>query len=172
MHVGAVLDSERIRVRLLARATGFQEKMILPLIVNCVPLSKQHLSAIERHRGLIPGALNQFEGVTLDELWRQELLYGEVRVKTSAGGEAVVAAPFLTALAGFVLAGEALKYSAGDAYRPHRLGVHGNLPTRYAESPWGSPFDAQLIDHQRWPGHECLCGGRRLALVRERYSLE
>jgi hypothetical protein len=172
MHVGPLLQSEQIRLRLIARATGFAEKMVAGLIVTSAPLTAQHLSMIERHRGLPTGSLLDYEGETLAELWRKELLYGEARVRTSSGGEAAVAAPFVTALAGFLLAGEALKQSDA-AFAPYRLGTLGALPTRYAESPWGSPFDRQLIALARWEGHECLCrSGRRLRLLRRRYGLQ
>jgi len=172
MHVGPLLQSEQIRLRLIARATGFAEKMVAGLIVTSAPLSAQHLGMIERHRGLAAGSLLDYEGETLEELWRKELLYGEARVRTSTGGEAAVAAPFVTALAGFLLAGEALKQS-DVAFAPYRLGALGELSTRYAESPWGSPFDRQLIALARWKGHECLCrSGRRLKLLRQRYGLE
>lgn len=86
-------------------------------------------------------------------------------------GEGAVAAPFTTALAGFLLAGEALKTAAGADYNQHRLGPLGMIATQYLESPWASPADAFLQNPPRWPTHECLCqNGRRLALIRVRYG--
>lgn len=46
-------------------------------------------------------------------MYRSEFLYGEARLRLEGGTEAAVPAPFVTALAGFLLAAEALKAGAG-----------------------------------------------------------
>lgn len=171
LHIENVLAAETIRKRLLMRATGFNEKLVIALLIDHVPLHEQHLRAIEMHRDLPTGRLDPFRGQTLETLYQEELLYGEVRVSASSGAEGVVAAPFTTALAGFLLASEALKAGAGDTYAAHRLGTH-SIATQYLESLWASPADASLVSPARWATHECLCqNGRRLDLLRERYGL-
>ena len=91
---------------------------------------------------------------------------------TDGGGQAAVAAPFITALAGFLLAGEALKAGSGDAFVPYRLGPRGQIATMYRENPWGSPANALLANPPRWPTAECLCRSPlRLRLLRARYAL-
>lgn len=173
LHIQDVLAAEAIRKKLLVRATGFSERMVNELVVHNARLENQHLRAIEDHQKLPQGSLSLYKGATLDTLYREALLYGEARVRTSSGAEGAVAAPFTTALAGFLLAGEALKAAAGDAYVQYRLGPWGALSTQYVESPWASPADAFHPNPPRWPTHECLCrNGRRLALIRERYGLE
>lgn len=172
LHVENVLAAEMIRKRLLARATGFNERQVIALLIGGVALAPHHLRAIEQHRDLPSGRLDRFLGETLETLYSEELLYGEARVTTASGGEGAVAAPFTTALAGFLLAAEALKAGAGREYAPYRLGPLGELPTQYLESPWASPSDAFLQNPPRWPTHECLCrSGRRLRLTRDRYGL-
>lgn len=172
LHIGNVLAREAIHLRLLERATGFTERVILAFLHNEVPLSEQHLAEIERYRDIPAGSLSDHLGKTLEQLYRDALLYGEMTVKTSGGGEAAVVAPFVTALAGFLLASEALKFCAGDAYRPYRLGALGELPTIYRESSYASPEFAQSLGADRHEGPECLCRSpRRLALLRERYAL-
>lgn len=171
LHIENVLAAETIRKRLLMRATGFNEKLVIQLLIDHVPLDEQHLRVIEAHRELPTGKLDHFRGQTLETLYNEELLYGEVRVSTSSGAEGVVAAAFTTALAGFLLAGEALKAGAGEAYAAYRLGPHA-IATQYLESLWASPADGSRENPSRWPTHECLCqNGRRLALLRERYGL-
>lgn len=177
LHIGNVLDSTGIKYRLIAQTTGLPEQTVIPLLVQEVPLTRQHLEAIETHRrahgeSLPVGALDPYLGKTLDELYREKFLYGEALVMTDGGGRAGVAAPFITALAGFLLAGEALKAAAGDAYAPYRLGPLGAIATMYREDPWGSPVNALLLNPPRWPSSECLCRSpRRLRLLRARYSL-
>jgi len=80
-----------------------------------------------------------------------------------------VAAPYVTALAGVLLAGEALKASSG-VEAAHRLGAHG-VATKYEESIKHGPTRALLTYPRRWPTSECLCQSRRrLRLLHERYG--
>lgn len=171
LHIENVLAADTIRKRLLMRATGFNEKLVIALLLGGAPLADQHLRAIETHRGLPARSLDRFLGETLETLYTEALLYGEARIKTASGAEGAVAAPFTTALAGFLLAAEALK-AGSDAYSAYRLGPWGSIATQYLESLWASPADAFRANPPRWPTHECLCrNGRRLSLLRERYKL-
>ena len=138
LHVGNVLARDAIHLRLLEKATGFNERFILGLLHTKTLLTDQHLRQIEQHRSIPLGSLADHTGKTLEALYRDALLYGEMAVRTSGGGQAAVAAPFITALAGFLLAAEGLKNGAGEAYRPYRLGALGELPTLYRESLYGS----------------------------------
>lgn len=172
LHIENVLNSEQIRMKLIMRATGFNRDRVLAFLFDHTPLDDQHLREIEVHRGEPEGTYADYRGADLDTLYRKELLYGETRVKTTSGAEAAVASPFVTALAGFLLAAEALKMSGGDRYGPYRLGALGELPTIYRESLFGSPADRLLLPVERWRGNECLCrSGRRRRLLRERYGL-
>jgi hypothetical protein len=172
LHIENVLAADTIRKRLLVRATGFNEKLVIALLLGDATLADQHLRAIEGHRGLPAGSLDRFRGEKLETLYTEALLYGEARIKTASGAEAAVAAPFTTALAGFLLAAEALKADGGDAYAEYRLGPCGSIATQYLESLWASPADAFLQNPSRWTTHECLCrNGRRLSLLRERFTL-
>ncbi|HEX8092819.1 ThiF family adenylyltransferase [Jatrophihabitans sp.] len=170
LHMADVLDRERVLMRLIAAGTGMSERMVSQLLITNAPLNAQHVTAIERHRNLPPGSLASSQGETLEVAWRKQLLYGVMTITTSTGAVAAVAAPHVTALAGALLAGEALKASIPDA-ATHRLGPVG-LATKYAEDPTMGPAYALLSNPPRWPGSECLCRStRRLRLLRERYHL-
>jgi hypothetical protein len=177
LHIQQVLDSERIKYRLVAEATGLPEPTVIVLLVQEIALSKQHLEAIETHRRAsghdVPvGAFDDYLDKTLDTLYREKFLYGEALVETDGGGQAAVAAPFITALAGFLLAGEAIKAGSGELYAPFRLGPSGLIATMYREDPWGTPTNRLLGNPPRWPTGECLCQSPlRLRLLRARYSL-
>ena len=169
LHMGDVLDKTRVRTRLIAKATGIPEAQVNELVVRSVPLTPTHLRRIEQVRELPPGALARYERRTMLELWNAELLYGAVPVLTSRGGTVAVAAPYVTALAGVLLAGEALKASSG-VEAAHRLGAHG-VATKYEESIKHGPTTALLSHPRRWPTSECLCQSRRrLRLLHERYG--
>lgn len=177
LHVRDVLDSTRIKYRLISAATGMSEAAVAPLHVAQVPLTFQHVRSIEAHRRelgeAVPvGAFDDYIGKTLETLYREKLLYGEALIATAGGGQAAVAAPFVTALAGFLLASEALKAGAGDAYGPYRLGLQGALGVMYREDPWRTPADRLISRPARWPTQECLCQSPlRLRLLHERYTL-
>lgn len=172
LHLPEVLDSERILVKLIAAATGLPPMTVVPLMIDHVKLSDDHLRAIERNRGLPRGTLQEHRGSEIEELYRAALLYGEVAIRTASGLEAAVAAIFVTALAGFVLAGEALKAAGGEAFAPYRLGVRGQLGTKYEESLFHSPNTSLVSPARRHDGSECLCRSpRRLRIMRQRYGL-
>jgi hypothetical protein len=167
-----VLDSERILAKLIAAATGLPLMTVVPLMVDHVKLADEHLQAIERNRDLTPGTLREYRGAEIEELYRAALLYGEVGIRTTSGLEAAVAAIFVTALAGIVLAGEALKAGGGAAFVPYRLGVRGQFATKYEESLFHSPSTSLVSLAKRHEGSECLCRSpRRLRMIRQRYGL-
>ena len=177
LHVATVLDATRIKYRLIAQATGFPEAAVAPLHVARAPLTMQHVRSIEEHRrmhgdAVREGAFDDYIGKPLEVLYRDKFLYGEALVATGGGGRAAVAAPFITALAGFMLASEALKACAGDTYLPYRLGPSGGIGTMYREDPWRTPIDRLISKPARWETHECLCRSPlRQRLLRERYAL-
>ena len=172
LYLSQVLDRDRILARLIEQATGLPFLTVVGALVNRAPLTERDLRQIERNRDLHAGALQAYLGRQLDELYRAELLYGEMRVTGSGGGQAAVATPFVTALAGFILGGEAVK-AAGDArLARYRLGPRGNIGTKYAESVLHSPNDRIITNPRRTDGTFCLCRStRRLRLLRERYGL-
>lgn len=172
LHMSQVLDAERIKARLIAQATGFNFEMVVALLVGRVALTLAHIQGIERHGRMPNGALVDFVGLTLDELWDAQLLYGATTAET-AGGLVAVAAPWVTALTGVLLAAEALKEAAGSGYQPYRLGPRAdNVAIKYEENPYASPEFGLLTDPARWPTSECLCRSpRRARLIRERYGL-
>jgi len=169
LHLPEVLDSERILVKLIAAAAGLPPMTVISLMIDHVKLSDDHLRAIERNRGLPLGTLQEHRGCEIEELYRAALLDGEVAIRTASGLEAAVAAIFVTALAGFVLAGEALKAAGGEAFAPYRLGVRGQLGTKYEESLFHSPSTSLVVPARRDEGSECLCRSpRRLRIMRQR----
>jgi hypothetical protein len=172
LHLPGVLDSERITAKLIAAATGLPFMTVVPLMIDHVQLSDDHLRAIERNRGLPLGTLQEHRGSEIEQLYRAALLYGEVGIRTASGLEAAVAAVFVTALAGFILAGEALKATAGEPFAPYRLGVRGQIGTKYEESLFHSPNTSLVSPARRHEGSECLCRSpRRLRIMRQRYGL-
>lgn len=173
LHLQQVLDSEQILAKLIAAATGIPFLTVVPLMVDHVKLTDDHLRQIERNRQLPLGALQEHRGLEIDELYRVALLYGEVGIRTASGLEVAVAAVFVTALAGVVLAGEALKAGGGDEFAPYRLGARGQLGTKYEESLFHSPNTSFVSPARRYEGSECLCRSpRRLRIMRQRYRLE
>ena len=166
------MNAEQVRYRLIARATRLPEETVLAWMTQNHQLGVHELREIAGRRGLDRGAFDDYAGVTLAELWRRELVYGGVEVTTASGAVVVVAAPWVTALAGFLLAGEA--YKRGDAgLGAFRLGPYAGAPgLHYRESVYGSPALAQLTNPARWPDHACLCNSpRRRRLIVERYGL-
>lgn len=173
LHMRDVLDSERTRVKLIASATGLNEAMVIKFMIDNVGLSAPHLRGIAAHRGLDTHSLDPYEGVTLETLWREQLMYGGVHVKAGTA-TVVVAAPWVTALAGFLLAGEALKWAAGSSHLPFRLRPAIDSPgVKYEEAVYASPEFALVTRPPRWGGSECLCRSpRRARLIVERYGLD
>lgn len=169
LHMTDLLNRDLIKMRLIAQATGFPEPAVTELLVTRAPLTPAHLRHVERHRRLAAGALDRYLGQTLHALWDGELLYGATPVTTRSGTVAV-AAPFVTALAGVLLAGEALKAGTPEL-GGHRLGPDGPA-TKYTENPYATPLHAQLSNPPRWPTSECLCrSSRRLRILRQLYVL-
>jgi hypothetical protein len=179
LHIEKVLDSEAILIQRIALRTGMPKRQVAELIVKRVPLQNAHLRAIERHLDRPSGALARYEGARLDEFYRRELVYGEVSVGGADSSRAAVAAPFITALAGFLLAGEALKAGTAEL-TAYRLGPAGRLvadggatATKYEESLFDSPLTGYLMPLPRCPGNECLCrSSHRLKLLHRRYGLD
>lgn len=169
LHMEELLDVKAVRSRLLQAATGLNERMVLEYLTRDLPMQAMVVRGIERHRGLVPNSLAQYEGRTLEQLRVGHLLYGATRVATDTGTVAV-AAPYVTALAGVLLAGEALKAATPglESFRLGPLGPH----TKYAENPLAGASRAILTNPPRWQGSECLCRStRRLRILRERYGL-
>ncbi|MEO7572379.1 MAG: hypothetical protein ABIX10_08070 [Acidimicrobiales bacterium] len=168
LHMPQVLDATAIKNRLIADGTGLDQRLVNEARVRRTPLDDQHLRHVERHRGLRPGALARYAGLTLDELYEAEILYGETRITTPAGTAVAVAAPFVTALAGVLLAGEALKRSM-PAAAPYALGPNGPA-IQYRENPY-APQHAYLDAHIPRSA-TCLCRSvRRLRLTADLHGL-
>jgi hypothetical protein len=164
-----LLNRDLIKNRLIAKETGVPEQAVNELRVRRMPLTAPHLNQIEEHRGLARGALARYLRQTIDDLWNEALLYGATPVTTN-NTTVAVAAPYVTALAGVLLAGEALK-AGTPALAEYRLGPAGPA-TKYDESPYATPSYGQLSNPPRWPTSECLCRStRRLRILRQRYGL-
>lgn len=169
LHMPEVLDAASIKNRLIADGTGLDQRLVNQLRVRRTPLGDDHLRHIERHRRLTPGALAHHAGATLDALYNAEILYGESRATTATGAAVAVAAPFVTALAGVLLAGEALKRAAASP-SPYALGPDGG-GIQYRENPY-SPEHGYL-DGLIHRSAICLCRSvRRLRLVADLYGLD
>ena len=167
LHVPGVLDEESTITAFLERATNLPARVIQEHRVNSVPLTAAILRGIERHREMGAGSLANLEGRTLDELYREHLMYGSVPAGPDAEGTAVAGA-FVTALAGALLAGEAIKH-ANTALHTYRLGPDSS--TRYIEDVLLPTTQAGVDSLERWPGSECLCqSSRRQRLLAQRYQ--
>jgi len=170
LHMKDILDAKKVRMRMLAGATGMNEPMVAELLTAGAPLNLAHLRGIAKHRELGEADLNHFEGKTLDDLWREELLYGAAAISTDSGSAVAVAAPFVTALAGTFLASELLKRSDSNL-RDNALGPNGSF-LRYVENPYASPLFADRSSPPRWEGSECICRStRRMRILTQRYGL-
>jgi hypothetical protein len=172
LYVDRVLDADATRLKILERATGLPRDFIRAYRAQRARLDLSVLRRIAQHRGVPDGAFDHRVGMTLDELFEADLLYGEVRL---AGDSDDPGNPFqltfVPALAGFLLASEALKF-ADDGLRAHRLGPHhAQQHNEYTETLLHVP-DGLLTTAPRWGTNECLCRSlRRLRLMRERYGL-
>lgn len=168
LHIEQVLDSAATRIRLIEGTTGMPARAAAELIEKRVPLSATHLIKIERYRGLKNGALARYLGETLDQLYESELRYGEQHLDLAQGTRVAIPAPWVTALVGFLVAAEALKYGHPNL-QAHRLGPAGESGLRYHEHV-GEPSGIVTNLPPRFPGQECLCNDeRRLRLMHERY---
>lgn len=169
LYIDRVLDTEATRTAMIVRDLSLPAGLVIEMRVKGAGLERQHLTHIERIRGLPPGALANFRGRSLDELYDEHVLYGEIGVRDEQGRRSALQLAFVPALAGVLLAAEALKHGSGDDFRPYRLGPDA-LATEYRESLLQPPV-GMLLDPPRQPGSSCLCGSpRRLALMRERYG--
>lgn len=172
LHMEDILNSREIKARRIERLTGIEYSAVVGLLQNHARLERNHLKFIERSNGWAEGALDDFLGSTLEELYDSKLRYGAINVETRGGGVVAVAAPWVTALAGFLLAAETLKYFGGDQFGSFRLGHAGNLATKLTENVYASPGHRILSSPPRWRGSECLCrSSRRRGLIVERYGL-
>jgi len=173
LHMAQLLDAENIRARLISRDTGLPFRQAVVWMNERLALPSQALRGIEINTHRPAGSLEAYAGRTIEELWSEQFMYGATKVGTGGGAVAQVAAPWVTALGGFLLAGEALKAAAGGAYDAYRLGPRAGAPgLRYVEAVYVSPRHAQLTVPARWEGSQCLCNSpRRLRLLRERYGL-
>ena len=169
LHMPEVLNTTAIKNRLIANRSGLAQTLVNELRVRRVPLEPQHVRHIERHRRLAPGALDRYIGGTLDALYNAEILYGETEATTASGTSLAVAAPFVTAQAGILLAGEALKRTTARARR-YALGPDGPA-IQYRENPY-SP-EHGYPDQQIARSAICLCRSmRRLREVSHLYGLD
>ena len=168
LHIERVLNAEAARIRLIEGATGIPARAAAELIEKRAPLNPTHLTQIERHRKMKQGALARYRGATLDRLYDSALRYGEEHLDLEAGTRVAIPAPWVTALAGFLLAAEALKHGQPEL-REHCLGPTGGLGIRYYED-LAMPSGIVTNQPPRFPGQECLCNDpRRLRLLHERY---
>jgi hypothetical protein len=169
LHMPRVLDTERITFNLIVASTGLPPRLVQTWLEQQVTLGAAELRRIESLQGMEAGQLDAYVGCTLEELHRLALAYGEFTAEL-ADGVAAVAAPWVTALAGFILAGEALKATA-PAYEQYRLGPWSPRRSRYEETAYGSALHAIVGPVARWQGSECLCRSpRRLRLLAEIYE--
>lgn len=170
LHMADVLNRDRVTARLIARKTGIPERAVFGLLAGSIPLTDTHIAGIEQNIGLAHGALAGYTGRTLLQLWREQLLYGVTPVTSDTGATVVVAAPYITALAGVLAAGELLKVGNPSAAEL-RLGPTGHAIV-YREDPAAGASYRMLSKPDRWPTSECLCrSARRLRIMRERYGL-
>ncbi|MCW2984444.1 MAG: hypothetical protein JWR63_2014 [Conexibacter sp.] len=174
LHMRETLDGEQVRAKLIAQATGINFYEVVVMLAQQVPLHAQALRFVELRTGRPDGSLAAYEGRQLAELWREQLLYGAATLRTEEGTVVAVAAPWVTALAGVVLAAETLKSTDPETYGTWRLGpAPGSPAIKYAENPYVAPTEALLSRPDRWEGDQCLCRSpRRLSLLRERYGLD
>jgi hypothetical protein len=172
LHMPDVMDAKKIRARLISEATGLVFRQVVVWINQRTPLPAQAIGGIESNTQRPKGSLSGYVGRTIDELWSEQFMYGAAAVGKDNGAAAQVAAPWVTALGGFLLATEALKTVVPDL-EGYRLGPSGKgFGTRYAEAVYATPMFAQLTFPPRWSGSECLCRSpRRLRLLRARYGL-
>lgn len=170
LHMRDVLDADSTRKKMIARETGLNEGMVTGLVVADAELVPAHLRQIEKHRGEPVGSLDRYLGRTLLALWNDHLLYGGARAAADNGATAVVATAFTTALAGTMLAAEALKHG-DDGLTRYRLG--SATTTQYVEDPYAGPAHGQLRRPARWPDSACLCrSARRARIASEMYGVD
>lgn len=108
--------------------------------------------------------------MTLDELFDRHLLYAEAQVSDEQGRRGALTLPFAPALAGVLLAAEAIKRSLDPPRLDLALGP-GSSSTEYSEDLFDGPGGIRA-SYPRIEGSACLCRSRhRLLLMRDRYQL-
>lgn len=168
LHMPQVLDADAIKNRLIADSTGLPPAKVNLLRVRRTPLEDRLLRQIENHRRLTSGALAHHVGSTLDDLYTAEILYGETVAKAPGGTAVAVASPFVTAVAGFLLAGEALKHGT-PSLEALALGPTGPA-IQYRENPYTPEHG--LLDAHIPRSELCLCRSvRRLRLTADLHGL-
>jgi molybdopterin/thiamine biosynthesis adenylyltransferase len=169
LYMEQVLDRDRTRAKMIGREVGLPDPMVLELRRLEAPLQREHLVAIERFRKFPPHALAPYRGRTLDELFDEQILYGEQVIADPEGRRSALQLPFVPALAGILLASEALK--RGSGLGDHALGP-GGIGIEYSESLFQPPIGL-ISSPPRWPTSECLCRSlRRIELMRARYGID
>lgn len=169
LYMDQVLDRDRTRAKMIGREVGLPDATVLELRRLEVPLQRQHLAAIETFRELPPHALAPYRGRTLDELFDEQILYGEQVIADPEGRRNALQLAFVPALAGILLASEALK--RGSGLGGHALGPEG-IGIEYSESLLQPPVGL-ISNPPRWPTSECLCRSlRRIQLMRARYGMD
>lgn len=177
MYIEQVLDKEAVLVRRISRATGFAVREVAERLLKNIALSTADTRTIAVYRGLDTNFYDRHAGLPLLDFYRSVLTYGETLATTAGGAQVAVASPFVTALAGFILASEALK-ACEPILQPYRLGQAGSLrtpegatPTKYEEPVLRSPADAWLLPVPRSTRPSCLCQSlRRIELMHGRYG--
>lgn len=169
LHMPDVLDAKRIKNRLIADATGIPLHEVNVMRVTEQRLNEFHLRRIEARRGLARGALGHRVGATVDELYNADLLYGEMPATTGEGTTVAVASPFVTALAGVLLAGEALKHSTPEL-AAYALGP-GGAAVAYRENVFEP--DHAYTDPALPRAEVCLCRSvQRLRVLADLHNLD
>ncbi|MGN6254721.1 MAG: ThiF family adenylyltransferase [Solirubrobacterales bacterium] len=172
LHLPAMMDQAAVKSRRIVDATGIPYEAVIELLTTRAPLEPDHLRFVEREAGLQHEALDDYRGATLEQLYDREFRYGAVQLESGEGGIISVASPWVTALAGFLLAAETLKRSSGQPYELYRLGLGGALGVKVEESVYASPEHILITDPERWPDNGCLCRSpRRRGLIVTRYGL-
>lgn len=162
LHMPQITDGQSVRKKLIAAATGMPEEMVSQMVTLVIPLEQQHLRQIESAQGLPAGSLGQYLQRPLLQVWNERLVYGGTLVRAGGGMRGIVANAFVTALAGVLLAAEALKH---DNPIDGQTLLGPAEPTQYRESPYAGPLHGQRENPPRWPTHECLCRSTRRARI-------
>lgn len=162
LHMPEVTDRQLVRKKMIAAATGLIEEMVSQMVTLGIPLEQQHLQHIERTQALPPGSLAQYLGRPLLDVWNERLVYGGTLVRAGGAMRGIVANAFVTALAGVLLAAEALKHD--NAIEGQKL-LGPASDTQYRESPYAGPLHGALDNPPRWPTAECLCRSTRRARI-------
>jgi hypothetical protein len=164
------LDAEQTKRRMIVRETGFEPGYVDQLRNQKAQLSPLHLRQIEDHLHRPRGSLPRSPRMTLDELFDRHLLYAEAQLTDGQGRRGALTLPFAPALAGVLLAAEAIKRSLDPPRFDLALGPRSDS-TEYSEDLFDGPGGLRA-SYPRMEGSACLCRSkRRLQLMRDRYQL-